>query len=95
MKVKEIIVNGKVVKGYEIPLQNAVLVLIVGERGYIMCGYLNLDVAEKFGDCACIVRGVKSVDDMLNSSVVEVTSKAGELGIFVGMPVRDVIRLIC
>jgi uncharacterized protein YunC (DUF1805 family) len=86
MKTKDIKIKGKTARGVEIPLKNAVLVIVTGRRGYIMCGYLNLEAAEKFGDLACVVKGVKSIDDLLNAKIVAVTTKAKKAGIKPGMP---------
>jgi len=33
------------------------LVLVVAEKGYVICGYLNMETAEKLGDCAAVVTG--------------------------------------
>lgn len=80
--------------GIRIELQNASLVLITAEKGYIMCGYLNISAAEKKGDAACMVRGVSSFDDVLNAKVVELTSKAKTLGIREGMSGKEALKLL-
>jgi len=81
MKSVKIKLGEKSADGFEIPLQNAVLVVACGRKGYVMCGYLNLDAAEQKKDAACIVKGIKTVDDLLNGKVVGVTSEAKKLGI--------------
>ncbi len=67
------------------------LLLIKGEKGLVMCGYLNAEVAERIGLAAAIVSGVSSFDDVLNATVKVATSKAKELGVEPGMIVKDVI----
>jgi uncharacterized protein YunC (DUF1805 family) len=67
------------------------LILIKGEKGFVMCGYLNAEVAERVGLAAAIVSGVKSFDDVLNAEVKVATSKAKELGVMPGMIVKEVI----
>ncbi|PIU13396.1 MAG: hypothetical protein COT21_02120 [Hadesarchaea archaeon CG08_land_8_20_14_0_20_51_8] len=57
-----------------------------------MCGYLNLETAEKFGQVAAIVTGVKSFDDVLSAKIVKLTMKAKELGIKEGMAGRDALN---
>jgi len=57
-----------------------------------MCGYLNMETAEKLGDAACMVRGVKTVDDLLNAKIVEMTSKAKQFGIEMGMTGRETLE---
>ena len=67
------------------------LLLIKGEKGFVMCGYLNGEVAERVGLAAAIVSGVNSFEDVLNAEVKFSTSKAKELGVEPGMVVKEVI----
>lgn len=78
-------IDGRVAVGLKVNIGNAPLLIIKGSKGYMMCGYLNVDVAEKLGDTAVVVTGVREFKDMLNSEVKYVTSKAKELGIREGM----------
>ena len=70
------------------------LLLIVGEKGFVMCGYLNIDVAEKLGAAAAVVSGVSSFDDVLNAEIKAATSKAKALGLEPGKVVREVLGLL-
>jgi uncharacterized protein YunC (DUF1805 family) len=70
------------------------LLLIKGAKGYVMCGYLNIEAAEKFGSAAAIVSGVKTFDDVLNATIKVVTTKAKQLGLEPGMVVKDVIAAL-
>jgi len=94
MQTKEVNVNGKIANGVEIPLQNGTLVLITAAKGFIMCGYLDIVAANKFGDCAAIIKGVKTVDDMLQKSVVSVSDNASKLGIKEGMSGMEALMLL-
>ncbi|HDN82992.1 MAG TPA: DUF1805 domain-containing protein [Candidatus Altiarchaeales archaeon] len=80
--------------GIEIKLKNTNLVLILAEKGYIMCGYLNLETAEKLGDVACVVRGVKTVEELLEKEIEEITENARKLGIKEGMKAKDALKLL-
>ncbi|MFN3527815.1 MAG: YunC family protein [Candidatus Altarchaeaceae archaeon] len=80
--------------GIKIDMGNANLLIIKGKKGYIMCGYLNIETANKLNDVACIVKGVKNFDDVLNSEIVEISEKAKEIGIKVGMKGKDVLKFI-
>lgn len=94
MKIKKIKINRKTVLGIEIPLQNATLVIAITKKGYIMCGYLDISIAEKFGDCACIVRGVENINELISGKISDLTSKAKKFGIKKGMPVKEAILKI-
>ena len=60
------------------------MLILLCEKGYIMCGYLNKEAADKFEDAAAVVGG-SSFDEILANPVKAVTSKAAELGVEVGM----------
>ena len=93
MEIKEFYVNKTLFKAISLDLcDSSQLLMITSPKGYIMCGYLNINTAQKRGDVACIVTGVKTVDDVLNSNVVAVTSNAQKLGIEMGMPVKQVLE---
>lgn len=85
MKLQDIKIKEKFVQGIEIPLKNATLILIVAPKGYIVCGYWNMQSAEKFGDAACIVRGVKNIDDALKAKIEDVSKAAKKIGIKKGL----------
>ncbi|MBS7287242.1 MAG: DUF1805 domain-containing protein [Candidatus Freyarchaeota archaeon] len=65
--------------------------MIICPRGVLACGYFSVEVAEKFGVTAAVVRGVSSFDEMLEAKVVSVTSKARELGVAEGCSGRDAV----
>ena len=70
------------------------LLLIVGQTGFVMCGFLNMDTAEKLNATAAMVSGVKTLDDILEAEVRAVTSKAQIKGIRVGMKGKDAVKLL-
>ena len=95
MITKEIKVKNTVFNGIELDLcEDAKLLVITGKKGYIMCGYLNINTAQKRNDAACIVTGVKTIEDMLNSKVVALTAKAQSLGISMNMEVKQVLEIL-
>ena len=88
-------VDGKSFMGLRTDLPDSPpLLLIMGEKGFVMCGFLNVENAEKLGVTAAVVSGVKTFDDVLNGQVKAVTSKAKNLGIEVGMRGADALKLI-
>jgi uncharacterized protein YunC (DUF1805 family) len=70
------------------------LLLIVAEKGFVMCGFLNLDAAEKLGVVAAVVSGVKTFEDVLEGEIKGVTSKAEALGVRVGMSGLEALKLM-
>ncbi len=95
MVTKEIKIKNSVFKGVELELsKDSNLLVITGDKGYIMCGYLNINTAQKRNDVACIVTGVKTIEDVLNSKIVALTSAAQKLGISMGMEVKKVLEIL-
>jgi len=70
------------------------LLLVVAERGFVMCGFLNVEAAEKLDVAAAVVSGVKSFEDVLNANVKAATSKAEALGVSVGMKGADALKCL-
>ena len=70
------------------------LVVLRGERGYVMCGYLDLAVANKFKEVAIKVTGVATIADALAASVHSCTLPALKIGIRPGQRVRDALKII-
>lgn len=92
IKIDKICVGTWVFQGLKVELKNLPpLLLINGEKGFVMCGYLNIDAAESLGATAAVVSGVKSFEDVLNAEIKTSTTKAKDLGLEQGSIVRDVI----
>lgn len=86
-------VDGKSCMGLRTDLPDSPpLLLIIAEKGFVMCGFLNVEAAEKLGVPAAVVSGVKTFEDVLNGQVKTVTSKAKNLGVEVGMKGADALK---
>jgi len=87
-------VNGKTLVFFTEQLGNMPLVIIKARKGYVACSYISKETAEKVGDVAVFVSGVKSIDDMINAKVKDVTSWAEDLGIRAGMSVKKALEIL-
>lgn len=92
MKEKIIRLENGDVHGFFINLGKAPLIVIKNDKGYIMCGYLNMDTANKLGDIAGIVTGVKTFDDVLNSKIVKISKEAKKKGLKIDMTAKDFLN---
>jgi len=79
---------------YVIDLENANLVLLKAKKGYVMCGLLNIETAEKLGQAAAMVTGVKTAEDALKAKIKAATTVAKKLGIKEGMSGEEAIKLL-
>jgi uncharacterized protein YunC (DUF1805 family) len=91
---KKIKIGQKSIEALLVKLQSKNLILLKGSRGYVMCGYLNLKVAEKFKDIAIKIVGVSTINDALKTNVHSYTSSAKRLGIYKGQSVKDALKII-
>jgi len=78
----------------ELPESPAPLVMIIARLGFVCCGFLNIEAAEKLNVAAAMVSGVKNFDDVLNAEVRAVTSKAQAQGIKIGMKGKEALKLL-
>ena len=92
MLIEQINLENGCVLGLKLDLERAPLLVIRAKKGFIMCGYLNMDMANKLGDVAIRVIGVKSFEDVLNAKAVDVSEAAKKLGIAAGMTGRDALN---
>lgn len=86
--------EGKILLGLRVEFQNAPLLILFYRELAICCGYINVDVMDKFGNAVCIVRGVRNFEELISAEIVEVTSKAIELGAKKGLKVCDLLRTL-
>lgn len=94
MKSIEINIDGKKAMGLVVKLNKAPLVLATGRMGFVMCGYLNVDAAEKMGEAAAVVRGVSSIEDLLGAKIVALTTAATQLGVKEGMTGKEALSCL-
>ncbi len=86
--------DGKKYNGIRQEIGNLTLIVVRAKRGYIACSYVNKATAEKVGDVAAFVSGVKNYSDFFNAKVKDTTTWADDLGIREGMSVRKALELM-
>jgi uncharacterized protein YunC (DUF1805 family) len=91
---KELKIDGRKIEAFCIKLLAKNFILLKGTRGYVMCGYLNLRVAEKFGEVAVKIVGVSSIAEAFKATVAGCTSAARKKGVYPGQPIREVLKII-
>jgi uncharacterized protein YunC (DUF1805 family) len=92
IKLKEGTALGiKIMKDEKGPL----VVLIKAEKGFIVCSNFNMKALEEKGVVAARVAGINSIETALETNIVEITSKAKEIGLKEGMPVKEALEKLC
>jgi uncharacterized protein YunC (DUF1805 family) len=70
------------------------LLTIQGEKGWLACGYLNVNACDKTGEACAIVSGVNNHDEMLTKPIQAVSKAASELGVVLGMTGAQALALL-
>ena len=73
---------------------NLPLIVVRAKTGYVACSYIDKETAEKIGDVAAFVSGVKSMDDFMRAKIRQTTSWAEDLGIREGMSVKKALEIM-
>lgn len=84
----------------EVALPKTNLLIVGNKRGYFMCGALDVGVfdskphlQERKVVCGRAL-GVKTIDELIDAPLKEVSKECEQLGIFPGMKVSDALLLI-
>lgn len=95
MSLSPIQIEGQQVLGIEVKLPKTNLLVVTTEKGYIMCGALDVALLnEKLKDRGVIAGravGVKTIDQLLEAPLESVTYEAEKLGVHAGMIGREAI----
>lgn len=88
--------NGETVIGVEVKLPKTTLLTISTDKGYIMCGALDVQLLnEKLHDREIIAGravGVRNLDQLLEAPLESVTLHAEKLGIVAGMSGAEALK---
>jgi len=90
--------NGQTVIGIEVKLPKTTLLAWMTDKGYIMCGaldvgLLNRDLADR-GILAGRAVGVRTLEQLMEAPLESVTTHAEQIGIHVGMSGREALKLL-
>ena len=77
--------------GLKMDMEHAPLLVIRAKKGFVMCGYLNMETANRLGDAAVRVTGVRSFEEVLNARAADVSEAAKRLGITTGMTAKEAL----
>jgi uncharacterized protein YunC (DUF1805 family) len=68
------------------------LLLIKGSKGFLGCGYIDVETCNKTGEACAIVTGVKTHDEMLSAEIQAVSHEAEKLGVRLGMKGEEALE---
>ncbi|WP_284641263.1 YunC family protein [Paenibacillus silviterrae] len=95
MRVEPVELEGRIALAIEVKLPKTTLLVVTTDKGYIMCGALDVGLLnEKLKDRRIIAgraTGVRTIEDLLEAPLESVTYEAEALGIVAGMKGRDAV----
>ncbi|WP_163098901.1 YunC family protein [Peribacillus alkalitolerans] len=95
MSMTPIEIGGRTFLGISVQIPKTNLLVVTSDKGYIMCGALDIGLLNaKLKDRKIIAGravGVKTLDQLLEAPLESVTFEAESLGIHVGMKGRDAL----
>lgn len=90
----EISFDGRKYNALKQDIGNLPLIVVKAKKGYVACSYIDKETAEKVGDIAAFVSGIKNLDDLKKAKIRETTTWAEDLGIREGMSVKKALELM-
>lgn len=94
IQIENLSLDGETYTGIKIDTKPAPIVVINGRKGFLMCGYLNMEAADKTGAIAVSISGVNSFDDLLNKEVGKISVKARQEGVKEGMKGKEALKFL-
>ncbi|TLS51088.1 DUF1805 domain-containing protein [Paenibacillus antri] len=95
MRMVPMTIGGHAMIGIEVKLPKTNLVAVATDRGYIMCGALDVALLnERLKDRGIVAGravGVKTLEELVNAPLESVTIEAEKLGVQVGMKGADAL----
>lgn len=95
IEMKPLVLDGHQVTAISVQLPKTNLLMVTTERGYIMCGALDVGLLnERLADRGIIAGralGVSTIEQLLEAPLESVTVVAREIGIEPGMKGKDAI----
>src|SRR5690242_11089290 len=95
IEMRPLEIEGQPFVGIEVKLPKTTLLMITGDKGYIMCGALDIQLLNHSLKARQIIAGralgVRSLEQLLEAPLESVTYEAENLGILPGMSGRDAL----
>lgn len=85
IEIRQIEIAKGNVLGLKVELPNDSLLMLLGKKGYLACGYLDVKDVEGIGHVVATVSGVSDFNEMIKANVKEVSKNAYKVGVRKGM----------
>ena len=82
--MKEITIHDKKFQALHVKTDKSNLLAIYADKGFLGCGYFQIETANNLNEAVAIVTAVKNHADMLQAEIIKTSNKAKELGVAIG-----------
>lgn len=85
--------------GLQVSWEGGQFVMVVARSGLVSCGVVDMAVMEKFGAAIALTRGtperpLRTVEDLMQAVILEVTAEAAARGVAKGMSGKDALDIL-
>lgn len=98
IRLEPLTIGGRTALAIEVKLPKTTLLAVSTDKGYIMCGALDVGLLnERLKDrhiIAARATGVRTIDELLEAPLESVTFGAEEIGVVPGMSGREAVSLM-
>ncbi|WP_058306825.1 YunC family protein [Gracilibacillus massiliensis] len=98
MELKPVYINNHPFTAITVNLPHTTLLVIANDKGYVMCGALDVDLLnDKLADRPIIAGraiGVKTIEELKNAKLEKVTHASKLRGWAPGMPVKEALLML-
>ncbi len=95
MRMEPVNLDGRTALAIEVKLPKTTLLAVTTDKGYIMCGALDVGLLnerlKERGIIAARATGVRTIEELLEAPLESVTYGAVALGVVAGMKGRDAV----
>lgn len=91
MELNKIELEGQTFQGLNVKTESAFLLMIQAKKGFLGCGYFNIETANKLKESVAIVSGVSSYEDCLKAKVILASEEAIKNGVTLSMTGREAL----
>jgi len=92
--MSDVTFEGKKYAALRHEIGNLPLIVVKAKKGYIACSYIDKETAEKVGDVAAFVSGVRCFEDLKKAKIRHATTWAEDMGIREGMSVKKALEIM-
>jgi uncharacterized protein YunC (DUF1805 family) len=94
LEVSQLKLENGVALGMRIKIPGNYLLIINANKGFMMCGIMDIKVAQKGNLPAVRITNVKNFTDMLNQKIESFTNAAKKLGVIAGMTGKEALQMM-